>query len=120
MTRFVNLTNHRSVNVLSAEGDVLSIVREKGCKPARIRSHQIDICDYSGIPIKTTILDGIDNLPDPSPGTVYIVSYLVAVNANRIDVVSPNQFPGEYLSDPRTRDTLMVRSLQAFPTKSVG
>jgi hypothetical protein len=120
MTRFINLTNHLKVNILGPDGDLIAIVRENGIKPARIRSHQIDICDYSGIPIKTTILDGIDNLPDPYPGVVYIVSYLVAVNANRIDVVSPNQFPGEYLSDPRTRDTLMVRSLQAFPTRSVG
>ena len=120
MINFINLTNRRTVNIIGPDGEVLSIARESDRKPARIRSHQVTLRDHAGIRIKCTVVDGIDDLPDPCPGIVYIVSYLVAVNANRIDVVSPNQFPGEYLSDPRTRDTLMVRSLQAFPTRRVG
>ena len=119
MTRFVNLTNHRVVNILGDRGEVLSISRERDCKPARIRSHQITLRDHAGIRIKCTVVDGIDDLPDPCTDTIYIVSYLVAVNANRIDVVSPNQFPGEYISDPRTKNTLMVKSLQAFPVKGM-
>lgn len=118
MTNFVNLTNHRSVNILGYEGDIISIIRGRDIKPARVRSHQVTIRDMD-IPIKTTVIDGIDNLPDPCHDTVYIVSYLVAVNANRIDVVSPNQFPGEYLSDPKTRDVVVVRSLQAFPVRRI-
>jgi hypothetical protein len=112
--RLINLTNDPIISFLKEDGSFLSIEREDGVRPARIRSHQIELV-HDPIPIKVTILDGIDDLPDPADDTLYICSYLVAVYANRVDVVCPNQFPGESII--HKGNLVACRSLQAFEVK---
>lgn len=46
----------------------------------------------NGIPVTTTEFGEVENLPDPEPGTIYIVSSLVAQRVpERTDVFIPNE-----------------------------
>ena len=96
MTKLVNLTPHAITLVestsqitITASGQIarLSVTREQR-DPLLVRN--------CAISVSKPTLGEITGLPDPEPGTIFIVSALVADAAKRADVMSP----GELLRDP--------------------
>ncbi len=82
---FINLTPH-DINEVTTGLTIPS----KGV--ARVRSATRIVGIVDNINIYQSVFDGtIENLPDPVPGTIYIVSALAlnAVPAYRTDVVAP-------------------------------
>jgi hypothetical protein len=92
----VNLTPHEVV-VYDASGNLVLKVPPSG-RVARVTTKEEPVGDINGIPIFKTTYGDVENLPDPEPGTVYIVSLLVlqalqAHGIQRSDVVAPNTAP---------------------------
>jgi hypothetical protein len=112
MIQLVNLTDDVVINILMKSGEIRSIVRPKDVNPARIMSHQQVVRIINGIEVKKTVIDGINDLPPAQPGVYYITSYLVAIYAQRNDVLCPNSYPKEiYRQDG---EVLLVKSLQSL------
>ena len=84
MQEFINLTTHPITEVISGK------VFEPSGSIARAKQSTIKSHEHNGCPIYKTKFEGIDGLPEPREGVVYIVSAL-AMNAipTRPDVVSP-------------------------------
>jgi hypothetical protein len=82
---FINLTNH-TINEVSQ-----GLTIQPSGIVARIKQSTIKTSEHNGIPIFTSIFNGIEGLPKPVKGTIYIVSALAlnAVPADRLDVYSP-------------------------------
>lgn len=84
----VNLTPH-----------VLSLQREDGTfitvpasgTVARCEEQRVKVGAVAGLAIYETSYGNVTGLPDPQPGTVYVVSALVAKAAGREDVLAPGQ-----------------------------
>lgn len=88
----VNLTGH-AVRVFGANGKVVDIPAAK--KTARILQ---EVQDSGHILVGDVILEmstakfgDITGVPEPQFGTVYVVSRLTAIAANRDDLVFPSQ-----------------------------
>ena len=89
----VNLTSHK-INVLDEDDDTIISIDPSG-DVARVNREDklIQIIRY-----KTTELDvvehkvnGIDNLPEPEEGKIFIVSRMVAEKSNRTDLYVPDK-----------------------------
>lgn len=88
MSNIINLTPH-TINFIN--GDDTIAVPASGTI-ARLTTQTVQIGDINGIPVTTTVFGDVENLPDPSPDTVYIVSSLVAQACrDRDDVYIPNE-----------------------------
>jgi|HigsolmetaAR206D_1030411.scaffolds.fasta_scaffold00003_101 hypothetical protein len=86
----VNCTPH-AIDVLLWNGDILSI--PPSGTVARVATFQQDAGLIDGVPISDQVFGDIVGLPDPSPGTYYIVSALVlnaAKAVGRTDCLAPN------------------------------
>lgn len=81
----VNLTQHTINEVTTGKAFIPSGII------ARVRQATKEVCIHNGVPIYTTELGKVENLPERVKGTIYIVPALVlnAVPRNRTDVVSP-------------------------------
>jgi hypothetical protein len=84
---FVNLTPH-ALNIAGRE------IPPSG-QVARVSATYAEIGTIEGIPIVTQKFGQVENLPDPAPDTVYIVSGLVrtALGTSRPDVAAPDTGP---------------------------
>lgn len=84
----VNLTPH-SVALIVADGTIRPIL---STGQARCRAVAVPDGDVDGIPAFRVSYGDVTNLPDPVPGTYYIVSALVAqaVAPHRPDVLVPH------------------------------
>ena len=65
---------------------------------ARVATKEERVGTINGVPVYRTTYTEVEGLPEPEPGTVYIVSLLVlqALQARRVqrsDVVAPNTSP---------------------------
>ena len=112
--KFVNLTPHRIV-VRQPHGDL--IIDPSG-QVARLKTRQVveHPWGYDMPPLATTTLEGIEGLPEPEEGTIFVVSTLVAQAAARYgrrDVVSPDTGPESAIRD-ESGQIVAVRRLQRF------
>lgn len=86
----VNLTPH-PVNFVAADGTPVRTVDASG-KLARVVAKTVTVGDVDGIPVTATDFGDVEGLPDPTPGTIFVVSSLVAQRvSDRDDVFVPNQ-----------------------------
>lgn len=120
--KFVNLTPHalrlRSDvfnEAIPLESDIVLMP-----EPSAARVDQVSVTTgyVNDFPINRTVFREIYNLPNPEEGVVYIVSMLVAQQAKRDDVVSPNTAPGQDIRYPEGHKlkglTFAVRGFQQF------
>jgi len=91
--RFENLTPHEVV-IMDSENNIVAKIPPSG-KIARVATREKVVGNINGVPIVTTEYGAVEGLPDPQPGTVYIVSLVVlqALAGKRHDVVAPNTAP---------------------------
>ena len=94
--KLVNLTPHEVV-VYDASGNLVLKVPPSG-RVARVATKEERVGTINGVPVYRTTYTEVEGLPEPEPGTVYIVSLLVlqALQARRVqrsDVVAPNTSP---------------------------
>ncbi|HDI51833.1 MAG TPA: hypothetical protein ENF45_04315 [Bacteroidetes bacterium] len=100
---FVNLTPH-DINIYDSNNNLVATIPRSG-KVARVTMEQktVGYIDVNGhkIPVKKTIYGEIENLPDPQPNTIYIVSLLVlqALGGTRDDVLAPDTGAGAVRDD---------------------
>ena len=86
MAKFVNLTPH-SVNIVREDGTLLDIPSEG---IARCEQYETVVRVVDGIKITKQRFGEVVDLPNPVPGTIFIVSRIVATAVpNRTDVVCP-------------------------------
>lgn len=88
--RLVNLTPHPVVLIAD---DGMAIIQPSGviarCAVQREHVGAIKV-DGIVVPIHRTFYGAVEGLPAPEPGTLYIVSALVAQASDRDDVVVPD------------------------------
>ena len=98
MVNLVNLTRHELKIRGSAGDEVILPAAPKG-QEARVRMLRYFCGHYTfkgvHIPLSTQVVDRVENLPPPETDTVYIVSTLVRLVAEREDLASPAEFMDE-------------------------
>jgi hypothetical protein len=68
----------------------------------------------NGIPLHNTTLIDVENMPEPTPNTIYIVSSFVAQALSyRLDVLAPNTSPSMVVRDEKG-NIIRVKGLQKF------
>lgn len=83
----INLTPH-PVNFVTADGDQVDVAPEGII--ARLEQHDVLSRWVGRIPVYKTEYGQVQNLPDPQPDTIYIVSGMVLSQVpERDDVLSP-------------------------------
>lgn len=88
MTRIINGTPH-DVNIIDYKGNIIKTYPTIG-NPIRLGYKVVVVGSLDGVPV-TQYVPTESNLPDPSKGTVYIVSALIKqLYPQRHDLVSPN------------------------------
>ena len=97
--RFTNLTPHEIV-ILDGQNNVIAKIPPSGTV-ARVESGEELISEINGIPVYRTTYGVVTGLPEPEPGTVYIVSIVVLSalkekGIDRKDVVAPNTNPSKH------------------------
>lgn len=105
--KFINLTPHAVVlnngTVIPASGKI-----------ARVKTTYGEFNEHG---IAEAVFEPIVEIPDPSPGVVYIVSGLVAQVVKRTDVVSPATSHPECIRD----ENKQIVSVPGFVrTKNIG
>jgi hypothetical protein len=90
--KLVNLTPHE---IVVYQGDNVVLRVPPSGQVARVTTKEEVVGVVNGVPLVRTVYGEIQGLPDPQPGTIYIVSLLVlqALQGRRSDVVAPNTSP---------------------------
>jgi len=93
--KLVNLTPHE-LTIYDANNVVLRI--PPSGQVARVTTREKIIGSVNGVPLVTTEYSAVEGLPDPQPGTMYIVSLIVlqalkSQGITRDDVIAPNTAP---------------------------
>jgi len=90
--KLINLTQH-TVDIHINGQDPITI--PPSGMIASVEVYNMECPPVSGIPIVRTLYGRVLNLPDPEPGTIYIVSSLVAkeVMGQRDDILAPDTGP---------------------------
>ena len=120
--KLINLTPHALRLRIDELNDAIplesDIVLQPAGPAARVDQRSIITGYVNAFPIKRTVFQEIYDLPNPEEGVVYIVSMLVAQQAKRDDVMSPNTAPGQdirYPADHKLKGlTFAVRGFQQF------
>ena len=96
----INLTPH-DVHVYDADGKNIIKTYPASGTVARVKSSTEIVGKVDGIEIARTTFGEIEGLPDPKPGTMYIVSLLVlqAAGGKRDDLIGPDTGPGSVVRD---------------------
>ena len=120
MIKIVNLTPH-DVTVVPADGADAVTFPASG-QFARVREHlgdEVWVASQAGsVPLRQlTYGEQVDDLPDASPGVLYLVSRLTALSVRRHDLVFPQ---GELRDD--NGQIIGCRGLGTFvdPTSTAG
>ena len=96
----INLTPH-DIRIYDAEGKNVIATFPASGTVARVKSSTEIVGEVNGIEIACTTFGEIEGLPDPQPGTKYIVSLLVlqAAAGKRDDLIGPDTGPGSAVRD---------------------
>ena len=90
MMKIVNLTPH-AINFVHEDCTPLATINPSGTV-ARVTTKTVTKGDVNGIPVTATEFGEVENLPEPTQDTIYIVSSLVAQRCkDRNDVFIPNE-----------------------------
>ena len=81
----INLLPH-PVHIITPDGIVT--IRPSG-RMARVIEHEEESAPIGAIPTSIVMHGGMTDLPDPSPGTKYIVSKVVLMASDRNDLYCP-------------------------------
>lgn len=85
---FVNCTNH---NIKVYNNGELVLNLSPASSSARVRQRHTDVEEFNKVPIATKLITKVENLPDPKPNTLHIVSgFLKNAVSDRSDLVSPD------------------------------
>lgn len=88
--KIMNMTPH-AINFVSADGTPVLTVEPSGVV-ARVSAKTETVGAIDEIPVTETIFGSVQDLPDSEPGTIYIVSSLVAGRVpERDDVFIPSE-----------------------------
>lgn len=91
MTRIVNLTPH-AISVIHTDGTTHTF--EPSGTVARVTTTQTALESVSGFAVNQTVWGAVENLPEPTPGVVFLVSGMVLGQClDRPDVVGPDSGP---------------------------
>ena len=86
---YENCTGHQ-IKVFGPNDGVL-LDLEPAERAARVRQRKTGVKVVGGIPTATKVIRQVENLPDPEPNTLYVVSgYVKNVLDHRDDLVSPD------------------------------
>lgn len=86
----INLTPH-SIIIVDDNGEELHTI-EASDIIARVSVSTERVGEVDGIPVSTSVFGDVEDLPAPVPGTIFIVSRMVAVAASdRNDLYIPNE-----------------------------
>jgi len=97
--KFTNLTPHEIV-ILDDQNNVIAKIPPSGTV-ARVETKEELVAEINGTPVYRTTYGVVTGLPEPEPGTVYIVSIVVLSalkekGIERKDVVAPNTNPSKH------------------------
>lgn len=90
--KIINLTPHE-INIFTAEGGKIKIPPSGTVARVSVQRQKVGEITVDGktIPIHKNVYGEVENLPDPKPDTIYIVSSLVAQAVpHREDVLIPD------------------------------
>ncbi|MDD3460946.1 MAG: hypothetical protein PHW28_06600 [Mesotoga sp.] len=105
----INCTQH-DITIKKEDGTEV-VLSPSGLVP-RVNSESVTIGSVNGIPIVQSKLTNVDNIPEPAPNTIYLVSSFVsAALPDREDVLSPDTSPESVIRDESGR-IVGVRRLQ--------
>ena len=96
----VNLTPHE-LRLTDEHGHLVATVPPSGTV-ARVRTSAVRVGEFEGVPLFRTEYGAVEGLPEPVPGTIYVVSAMVRSHpqvSGRGDVFSP----GKLLRDEQGR-----------------
>jgi hypothetical protein len=98
--KIINLTPH-DVHIYDVDGKTVIATYPASGTVARVKSSTEIVGKVNGIAIARTAFGEIEGLPDPQPGTKYIVSLLVlqAAGGKRDDLIGPDTGPGSVVRD---------------------
>lgn len=89
MTQIINLTPHL-ITLINAHGGT-RVIPSDGRVP-RVAATRNVVDQVAGVPVVEVTTGAVEGLPDPAPGTVLIVSRMVAEAApHRRDLVAPDE-----------------------------
>jgi len=92
MKKLINLTPHEVVLYASDGCTVIDKIPSSG--NARVAMSEELIGELNGIPVVRSVSGGVEGMPDPQAGVVYIVSFItlqaLVGTSDRCDFVSPN------------------------------
>lgn len=94
--QFINLTPHTiNTQVTLRDGTIEYRAFPASGQVARCTPGYEDVGVFGGVPVVRSTFGPVEGLPEPEPeaGIVYITSTIVAQQANRADVVSPDTGP---------------------------
>jgi hypothetical protein len=83
---FINLTPHE-LNIVREDGTIMNIPASGDV--VRLATTMIAKETIAGIPVTAQIMGDITGLPKPQEDTIFLVSALVMLEAQRADVMSP-------------------------------
>jgi hypothetical protein len=114
---FVNLTAHEIV-IYDEEGKNVILRIPPSGKIARVATDSRVIGRIDNIPIRKTFYGEVIGLPDPRPGTIYLVSTVLLMalkekGINRPDVLAPDTTSDSVIRDPEGR-IIGVKYLQTL------
>lgn len=110
----VNLTPH-DIRIYDADGKNIIKTYPASGTVARVKSSTEIVGEVDGIEIVRTTFGEIEGLPNPQPGTIFIVSLLVlqAAAGKRDDLIGPDTGPGSVVRDAE-RQIVGVRRFQVL------
>lgn len=103
MEKLVNLTPH-DINILDGNNNIILVIKPSGlvtrCSILTEQVQSLEVIDGKkiiSVPIITTRVDRVNNLPDPEEGTLFIVSALVAQSVkDRDDILTSENTLRDY------------------------
>jgi hypothetical protein len=101
--KLINLTPHEVV-VYDQTGQNIVLRIPPSGKVARVSVSTETVGEINGVAVRKTTYGDIQDLPDPQPGVIYVVSTLVLIALKdkgiiRTDIVSPDTNPDSALRD---------------------
>jgi hypothetical protein len=103
MTNIINLTPHE-ITIYDQTGQEIVLRIPPSGKVARVSISAQTVGEINGVAVRKTTYGDVQDLPDPQPDTVYIVSTIVLIalqskGITRTDVVSPDTSPDSAVRD---------------------
>jgi hypothetical protein len=96
--KFINCTHH-VLNIIANDGEVITV--PPSGQVARVSTVRKQVMSIGNIPVFSVEFGKVENLPEPEPETVFVVSALVAQRVpEREDVFSPGELVRDESGQP--------------------